>query len=67
MRRDSFPPDRILLNGVVVKGCLRINEFTLREHRDHIDRGIPGGPMKRKEALQAGYSADEVEREFGPA
>lgn len=64
MRRDNLGPPKVLANGVVVKPCLQVNEFTLREWRDRLlwDQKIVANAF---DAARAGFPQEEIEREFG--
>ena len=55
VRRDEAT-DRVLPNGVVTPAGLRINELTLREHRDRLARG----EIDHRLARRAGYGEAEI-------
>lgn len=63
-RRDAPPPPRVLPRGVIVSPGLQITELTLREKRNMY--GYDSNRLRRDEAERAGYSKEEIEREFGP-
>lgn len=63
-RRDDNPPDHTIENGVVVPGRLTINEQSLYEKREYMSWCM-GIRMTRKDAVKAGYSKDEIRKEFG--
>jgi len=58
-RRDENPRPLTLPGEIVVPGMLRVNEFTLAAHRDSV-KGFT-----HVEALRAGYSPEEIVREYG--
>lgn len=64
MRRDAPPPPKILPGGIVVPPGLQLNELTLRELREA--RGYGRYRLRQNEAERAGFSPEEIEREFGP-
>lgn len=63
MRRDALPPPKVLSGGIVVAPGLQVNEMTLRELREKI--GFSRYRLRRDEVERAGFSVEEIEREFG--
>lgn len=62
--RDDLLPPRTLPNGVVVSSGLQVDELTLGELRNKY--GFDSNRIRRDEAERAGFSKEEIDREYGP-
>lgn len=66
VKRCDNPPDKVLPNGVVVKGSLTVNEMSIQgwyENLFYSERKQPTVEMARV----AGFSDAEIIKQFGSA
>lgn len=65
-RRIDSPPDKVLPNGVVVRGNLTVNEISLQGWYDNLFFS-ERKPPTIDDARAAGFAADEIQQTFGQA
>lgn len=65
--RNNLPADITLKpHGIRVPGSLQINEMTLHERRFYAGEGAKTD-FTEEDARRAGYSEDDIRREYGPS